>query len=162
MVISKRPPQDPHHLLNQALISTEVLVEPHIRYSTLGESETSFKLLFLFFFISVEFAFVCSNENKSTKFCDLSYEISCFCCQLFQSVLATQHTERNKTWSIIQKWSLLTLSNLTLVEAVIYAAGVASPIKILQRKFYATLLFKHPDWFKNLSSQSECLKNCVA
>ena len=37
----------------------------------------------------------------------------------------------------------------------------ASPIKILQRKFYATLLFKHPDWFKNLSSQLECLKNCV-
>ena len=38
----------------------------------------------------------------------------------------------------------------------------ASPIKILQRKFYATLIFKHPDWFENLSSQSECLKNCVA
>ena len=95
MVISKRPPQDPHHLLNQALISTEVLVEPHIRYSTLGESETSFKLLFLFFFISVEFAFVCSNENKSTKFCDLSYEISCFCCQLF-SVCASNTTYGEK------------------------------------------------------------------
>ena len=37
----------------------------------------------------------------------------------------------------------------------------ASPIKILQRKFYATLIFKHPDWLINLSSQSECLKYCV-
>ena len=37
----------------------------------------------------------------------------------------------------------------------------ASPIKILQRKFYATLIFKHLDWLINLSSQSECLKNCV-
>ena len=35
----------------------------------------------------------------------------------------------------------------------------ASPIKILQRKFYAMLIFKHPDWLLNLSSQSECLKN---
>ena len=34
----------------------------------------------------------------------------------------------------------------------------ASPIKILHRKFYATLIFKHPDWLINLSSQSECLK----
>ena len=35
----------------------------------------------------------------------------------------------------------------------------AYPIKILQQKFYATLIFKHPDWLINLSSQSECLKN---
>ena len=35
----------------------------------------------------------------------------------------------------------------------------ASPIKILQHKFYAMLIFKHPDWLINLSSQSECLKN---
>ena len=35
----------------------------------------------------------------------------------------------------------------------------AYPIKILQRKFYALLIFKHPDWLINLSSQSECLKN---
>ena len=34
----------------------------------------------------------------------------------------------------------------------------ASPIKILQRKFYAMLIFKDPDWLINLSSQSECLK----
>ena len=32
------------------------------------------------------------------------------------------------------------------------------PIKILQRKIYATIIFKHPDWLINLSSQSECLK----
>ena len=38
----------------------------------------------------------------------------------------------------------------------------ASPIKILQRKFYTMLIFKHPDWLINLSSQSECLKICIA
>ena len=38
----------------------------------------------------------------------------------------------------------------------------ASPIKILQCKFYATLIFNHSDWLINLSSQSECLKNCIA
>ena len=36
------------------------------------------------------------------------------------------------------------------------------PIKILQRKFYATLFFKHSDWLKNVSSQSKCLKNSIA
>ena len=35
----------------------------------------------------------------------------------------------------------------------------AYPIKILQGKFYATLIFKHPDWLINSSSQSKCLKN---
>ena len=35
----------------------------------------------------------------------------------------------------------------------------AYPIKNLQRKFYATIIFKDPDWLINLSSQSECLKN---
>ena len=30
--------------------------------------------------------------------------------------------------------------------------------KILQRKFYATLFFKHSDWLKNVSSQSKCSK----
>ena len=34
-----------------------------------------------------------------------------------------------------------------------------NPINILQRKFYATLIFKHPDWLINLRSQSECSKN---
>ena len=32
------------------------------------------------------------------------------------------------------------------------------PVKILQRKIYATLFFKHSDWLKNVSSQSKCLK----
>ena len=31
--------------------------------------------------------------------------------------------------------------------------------KILQHRFYTTIIFKHPDWLINLSSQSECLKN---
>ena len=35
----------------------------------------------------------------------------------------------------------------------------AYPLNILQHKFYATIIFKHPDWLINLSSQSECLKN---
>ena len=35
----------------------------------------------------------------------------------------------------------------------------ASPIKILQNKFYAMLILNHPDWLINLSRQSECLKN---
>ena len=35
----------------------------------------------------------------------------------------------------------------------------AYPIKNLQSKIYAMLIFKHPDWLINLSSQSECLKN---
>ena len=30
--------------------------------------------------------------------------------------------------------------------------------KNLQHKFYGRLIFKHPDWLINLSSQSECLK----
>ena len=34
-----------------------------------------------------------------------------------------------------------------------------NPIKILRRKFYATLIFKHTDWLINLRSQSECSKN---
>ena len=38
----------------------------------------------------------------------------------------------------------------------------AYPIKILQRKFYAMLIFKHPDWLINLSSQSKCLKISIA
>ena len=36
------------------------------------------------------------------------------------------------------------------------------PIKILQGKFYATQIFKHSDWLKNLSSQSKCMKNSLA
>ena len=36
------------------------------------------------------------------------------------------------------------------------------PIKILQRKFYATQFFKHFDWLKIISIQSKCLKNRVA
>ena len=36
------------------------------------------------------------------------------------------------------------------------ASWGTNPIKILQRKFYAKLIFKHPDWLKNLSCQSEC------
>ena len=31
------------------------------------------------------------------------------------------------------------------------------PIKKFLRRFWATQFFKHSDWFKNLSSQSECL-----
>ena len=34
--------------------------------------------------------------------------------------------------------------------------------KDLQHKFYATLIFKHSDWLKILSSHSKCLKNSVA
>ena len=47
------------------------------------------------------------------------------------------------------------------VTANHYCPG-ASPVKILQRKFYAMLIFKHPDWMIHLSSQSECLKISVA
>ena len=38
----------------------------------------------------------------------------------------------------------------------------AYPIKILQRKLYAMLIFKHPDWLIHLSSQSEYLKISIA
>ena len=45
-----------------------------------------------------------------------------------------------------------------LVEQLLPTPG-AYPIKILQHKFYAMLIFKHPDWLINLSSQSKCFKN---
>ena len=32
------------------------------------------------------------------------------------------------------------------------------PIKILQRKFYATRFFKHFDWMQIIFNQSKCLK----
>ena len=35
----------------------------------------------------------------------------------------------------------------------------AGPIKILQRKFYTTLIFKHSDWLLKIFNQSEYLKN---
>ena len=67
-------------------------------------------------------------------------------------ILLTEQSSGPQSTVIV--WRLYT-------RKVIINSG-ASPIKILQRKFYATLIFKHPDWFENLSSQSECLKNCVA
>ena len=36
------------------------------------------------------------------------------------------------------------------------------PIKILQRKFYATQFFKHSDWLLNFINQPGCLKISVA
>ena len=38
----------------------------------------------------------------------------------------------------------------------------ASPIKILQRKFYAIQFFKHSDWLLKFINQSGCLKISIA
>ena len=56
------------------------------------------------------------------------------------------------------------LKNLRIICSRVWTLNVwtaepgASPVKILQRKFYDTLIFKHPDWLINLISQSECFK----
>ena len=57
-----------------------------------------------------------------------------------------------KKWKINEIWPR---TAIFLKKAV----PGAYPIKILQHKFYAMLIFKHPDWLINLSSQSKCLKN---
>ena len=42
--------------------------------------------------------------------------------------------------------------------ATIIPTSGTNPIKILQHKFYTTLIYKHLDWLINLRSQSECSK----
>ena len=46
----------------------------------------------------------------------------------------------------------------------IYLGGSpgTDPIKILQRKFYATKFFKHSDWLLKFINQSGCLKISIA
>ena len=68
-----------------------------------------------------------------------------------------------KSVTILKVWIAVGyhLSILLCDWAFLLPSG-ASPIKILQRKFYTTLIFKHLDWLINLSSQSECLNNCIA
>ena len=39
-----------------------------------------------------------------------------------------------------------------------YCTAGPGPINILQRKFYATLIFKHSDWLLKNVNQSGCLK----
>ena len=61
-----------------------------------------------------------------------------------------------------QSFSYLRLTEMLNSDSFLLSLGIepgASPIKILKRKFYAMLIFKHLDWLINLSSQSECLKN---
>ena len=82
--------------------------------------------------------------------------------------LGHQHGTEKRILNIFKISSLCSNKSHRLERRLEFAGRItyfqpgASPIKNLQHKFYAMLIFKHPDWLINLSSQSECLKNCIA
>ena len=91
----------------------------------------------------------------SMKVCEKWY----FSCSVMRSSGSVCSSDTLMIWvQILQKRTVFSLK-CWLKRTKINKRPGAYPIKILQPKFYATIIFKHHDWLINLSSRSECLKN---
>ena len=90
---------------------------------------------------------------------------------VIQTILLSKHDESEIKFAIILSILLDYYKGLVLstnffnmaynfdIFAFLSTTSTAgtNPIKILQRKFYATLFFKHFDWVNIFSIQSKCL-----